>query len=90
MLYFMVNGEVKVVYKEQLLIKSSKVLKYVDYLLNVENEATRNWSRVILDVIRVRVQNKKDKYDGNYVPLYLTCKDKEAEMQRNSVFLRHS
>lgn len=40
-IYFMADGSVKKLSIEELLVKSSKELKYVHYLLRVKNQVTR-------------------------------------------------
>lgn len=59
MLYFIENREVKVLLREKLLMKPTKELKYVHYLLRVEYQTSRSWSNMIIDTIRRRIQFKK-------------------------------
>lgn len=68
------------------LMKSSKELKYVHYLLRVEHEASKRLSTNILETIRRKVLTNKVKYNGIYVPLYITYSGEEAEMPRNTAF----
>lgn len=72
---------------EELLIKSTKELKYVHYLLKVKNQVTKEWSEMILATIRRRFQDGGNKYDGNYRPLYINLKGDEVEMHKNEAFI---
>jgi len=60
-LYFLRDDKVKSFTLQQLLMKTVTELKYIHYLLRVENSVTRNWSSMILEVIRRRVMTKDDK-----------------------------
>lgn len=80
----MKNKSVKKISLQELLVKSTKELKYVHYLLKAGNEVSKLWSRMILSTIRKRFVDGEKRYYGNYTPLYLNTKDEEVEMQRNS------
>ncbi|KAL8093894.1 hypothetical protein AgCh_035687 [Apium graveolens] len=53
----------------------------------VENSVTRNWSSMILEVIRRRVMTKDDKYNGDYVPEYRTYTGQEMKMKKGAAVL---
>ena len=63
-------------------------LKYIHYLLRVEDKVTRNWSSMILESIRRRVMNKEDKYSGEYVPTYRNYTDQEMKMEKGAAVLK--
>ncbi|KAL8107977.1 hypothetical protein AgCh_024405 [Apium graveolens] len=87
-LYFFRDGKVKSFTLKQLLMKTVTELKYIHYLLRVENSVTRNWSLMILEVIRRRVMMKDDKYNGDYVPEYRTCTGQEMKMKKGATVLQ--
>ena len=80
----MKDGNVKSFTLQQLLLKTVTELKYIHYLLRVENEVTRNWSFMILDVIKRRAMTKDDYYNGDYVPVYRTYFGQERQMQKGA------
>lgn len=65
MIYFMVDGTIKVLSNEDLLIKPIKKLKYIHYLQRVTNKVTTEWSRMILSTIRRRILDGGRIYIGN-------------------------
>ena len=69
------------------MIKSTKELKYVHYLLRIKNQVTKEWSEMILTTIRKRILDGGIRYDGNYKPLYINFKGDEVEMQKNGAFI---
>ncbi|KAL8101171.1 hypothetical protein AgCh_033160 [Apium graveolens] len=87
-LYFFKDGKVKNFTIQQLLMKNVTELKYIHYLLRVENSVTRNWSSMILEVIRRRVMTKDDKYNGDYVPEYRTYTGQEIKMKKGAAVLQ--
>ncbi|KAL8102550.1 hypothetical protein AgCh_027165 [Apium graveolens] len=87
-LYFLRDGKVKCFTLQQLLMKTVTELKYIHYLLRVENSVTRNWSSMILEVIRRRVMTKDDKYNGDYIPMYRTYTGQEMKMKKGVVVLK--
>ena len=87
-LYFFRDGKVKSFTLQQLLMKTVTELKYIHYLLRVENKVTRNWSSMILEVIRRRVMTKDDKYNGDYVPKYRTYTGQEMQMKKGAAVLQ--
>ncbi|KAK1387259.1 hypothetical protein POM88_015437 [Heracleum sosnowskyi] len=85
LLYFMKDGCVKKMSIQELLIKSTKELKYVHYFLKKKNKVCKEWSGIILATIRQRFQDGGKKYDGKYTPVYLNLRDQEVEMQRGGI-----
>ncbi|KAK1393726.1 hypothetical protein POM88_012782 [Heracleum sosnowskyi] len=83
LLYFMKDGSVKVTSIQELLVKTTKELKYVHYLLKWKNEVCKEWSDMILSTIRRRFDEGKN-YNGDYTPMYLNLRDQDVEMQRGS------
>ncbi|KAK1371557.1 hypothetical protein POM88_037649 [Heracleum sosnowskyi] len=83
LLYFMKDGSVKKISIQELLVKTTKELKYVHYLLKWKNRVCKEWSDLILSTIRLRFDEGRN-YDGNYTPMYLNMRDQEVEMQRGS------
>ncbi|KAL8109728.1 hypothetical protein AgCh_025725 [Apium graveolens] len=87
-MYFFRDGRVKSFTLQQLLMKTVTELKYIHYLLRVENKVTRNWSSMILEVIRRRLMTKDDKYNGDYVPEYRTYTGQEMQMKKGAAMLQ--
>ncbi|KAL8098239.1 hypothetical protein AgCh_031116 [Apium graveolens] len=54
----------------------------------VENSVTRNWSSMILEVIRRKVMTKDDKYNSDYVPEYRTYTGQEMKMKKGAAVLQ--
>ena len=81
MIYFMKDGSVKILTHQELLIKSSKELMFVQYLLKKKEGVHENWNNMILSTIRRRGNMN---YNGEYVPMYLNDRDQEVRMQRNT------
>lgn len=84
MVYFLKGGSVEMITLQELLMKSTKELKYVHYLLKPKNQVYVSWSNMILNAIRKRIQDGSKNYDGNYAPLYISESGQEVEMQKNS------
>ncbi|KAK1371387.1 hypothetical protein POM88_037479 [Heracleum sosnowskyi] len=84
LIYFMKDGSVKRMSIQELLVKSTKELKYVHYLLKGKNEVCKEWSNIILSTIRQRFDGGRN-YDGEYTLMYLNLRGQEVEMQRGSV-----
>ncbi|KAK1384549.1 hypothetical protein POM88_022284 [Heracleum sosnowskyi] len=83
LLYFMKDGSVKIMSIQELLVKSTKKLKYVHYLLKWKNKVCKEWSYMILSTIRRRFDEGRN-YNGDYTPMYLNLKDQDVEMQRDT------
>ncbi|KAK1364805.1 hypothetical protein POM88_040366 [Heracleum sosnowskyi] len=83
LLYFMKNGSVKILSIQDLLVKTTKELKYFHYLLKWKNEVCKVWSDMILSTIRRRFHEGKN-YNGNYTPMYLNLRGQDVEMQRGT------
>jgi hypothetical protein len=83
-IYFMVDGSTKIISVQELLVKPTKELQYVLYLLKVKNRVTKEWSDMILSTIRKRFIDGTQLYDGNYTPLYIHLNGKEVEMKKKS------
>ncbi|KAK1387712.1 hypothetical protein POM88_015890 [Heracleum sosnowskyi] len=79
----MEDGSVKILSIQDLLIKTTKELKYVHYLLKWKNEVCKVWSDMILSTIRRRFLEGKN-YTGDYTPMYLNLRDQDVEMQRDT------
>lgn len=84
MIYFLHDNTTRVLPIEDLLIKSNKELKFVQYLLRVTNETTALWSRMILNTIRRRMVDGDGSYTGEYTPSYTDYSLKEVPMQKKS------
>ncbi|KAK1379283.1 hypothetical protein POM88_026027 [Heracleum sosnowskyi] len=84
LLYFMKDGSMKVISIQELLLKSTKELKYVHYLLKWKNRICKEWSNMILSTIRRRFDEGRN-YNGDYTPMYLNLRDQDVEMQRGTV-----
>ncbi|KAK1372998.1 hypothetical protein POM88_029191 [Heracleum sosnowskyi] len=82
LLYFMKDGSVKILSIQDLLMKTTKELKYVHYMLKWKNEVYV-WSDMILSTIRRRFLEGKN-YTGDYTPMYLNLRDQDVEMQRGT------
>ena len=80
----MKDGNVKCFTLQQLLLKTVIELKYIHYLLRVENKVTKNWSFMILDIIKRRALTKDDNYNGDYVPMYRTYLGQEVQMLKGA------
>ena len=80
MIYLMEDRSSKKLSIEELLIKSTKELKYVHYLLRLKNQVTKELSEIILATIRRRILDGVIRYDGNYKPLYINFKGDEVKM----------
>ncbi|KAK1359921.1 hypothetical protein POM88_044395 [Heracleum sosnowskyi] len=83
LLYFMKDGSVKILSIQDLLVKTTKELKYVHYLLKWKNEVCKVWSDMILSTIRRRF-HEGNNYNGNYTPMYLNLRGQDVEMQRGT------
>ncbi|KAK1365979.1 hypothetical protein POM88_041540 [Heracleum sosnowskyi] len=83
LLYFMKDGSVKILSIQDLLVKTTKELKYVHYLLKWKNKVCKEWSDMILSTIRRRFQEGKN-FNGNYTPMYLNLRGQDVEMQRGT------
>ncbi|KAK1378013.1 hypothetical protein POM88_024757 [Heracleum sosnowskyi] len=78
-LYFMKDGSVKKISIQELLVQTTKELKYVHYLLKWKNGVCKEWSDMILSTIRRRFDEGRN-YNGDYTPMYLNLRDQEVEM----------
>ncbi|KAK1404093.1 hypothetical protein POM88_003698 [Heracleum sosnowskyi] len=83
LLYFMRDGSVKILSIQDLLVKTTKELKYVHYLLKWKNKVCKEWSDIILSTIRRRFDEGRN-FNGDYTPMYLNLKDQDVEMQRGT------
>ncbi|KAK1379789.1 hypothetical protein POM88_026533 [Heracleum sosnowskyi] len=68
LLYFMKDGSVKKISIQELLVKSTKELKYVHYLLRCKNKVCKEWSDMILSTIRRRFDEGKN-FNGEDVEM---------------------
>ncbi|KAK1377273.1 hypothetical protein POM88_033466 [Heracleum sosnowskyi] len=84
LMYFMRDGSVKILSIQDLLVKTTKELKYVHYLLRWKNEVCKVWSDMILVTIRRRLDGNRN-FNGNYTPMYLNQRGQDVEMQRGTV-----
>ncbi|KAK1396951.1 hypothetical protein POM88_006814 [Heracleum sosnowskyi] len=83
LLYFMKDGSVKILSIQDLLVKTTKELKYVHYLVKWKNEVCKVWSDMILATIRRRLDGNRN-FNGNYTPMYLNQRGQDVEMQRGT------
>ncbi|KAK1362942.1 hypothetical protein POM88_038503 [Heracleum sosnowskyi] len=83
LLYFMKDGSVKILSIQDLLVKTTKELKYVHYLLKWKNEVCKVCSDMILSTIRRRFLEGRN-FNGNYTPMYLNLRGQDVEMQRGT------
>ncbi|KAK1394055.1 hypothetical protein POM88_013111 [Heracleum sosnowskyi] len=83
LMYFMKDGSVKVMPIQELLVKTTKELKYVHYLLKWKNKVCKEWSDMILSTIMRRFDEGRN-YNGDYTPMYLNLRDQDMEMQRGT------
>ncbi|KAK1351429.1 hypothetical protein POM88_054359 [Heracleum sosnowskyi] len=83
LLYFMKDGSVKILSIQDLLVKTTKELKYVHYLLKWKNEVCKVWSDMILATIRRRFLEGKN-FNGNYIPMYINLRGQDVEMQKGT------
>ncbi|KAK1390006.1 hypothetical protein POM88_018184 [Heracleum sosnowskyi] len=83
LLYFMRDGSVKILSIQDLLVKTTKELKYVHYLLRWKNEVCKVWSDMILSTIRRRLDGNRN-FNGDYTPMYLNQRGQDVEMQRGT------
>ncbi|KAK1352207.1 hypothetical protein POM88_053471 [Heracleum sosnowskyi] len=83
LLYFMKDGSVKILSIQDLLMKTTKELKYVHYLLRWKNQVCKVWSDMILSTIRRRL-NGNSNFNGDYTPMYLNQRGQDVEMQRGT------
>ncbi|KAK1369607.1 hypothetical protein POM88_035699 [Heracleum sosnowskyi] len=84
LLYFMRDGSVKILSIQDLLVKTTKELKHVHYLLRWKNEVCKVWSDMILSTIRRRLDGNRN-FNGDYTPMYLNQRGQDMEMQRGTV-----
>ncbi|KAK1388151.1 hypothetical protein POM88_016329 [Heracleum sosnowskyi] len=80
LLYFMRDSSVKILSIQDLLVKTTKELKYVHYLLRWKNEVCKVWSDMILSTIRRRLDGNIN-FNGDYTPMYLNQRGQDVEMQ---------
>ncbi|KAK1364445.1 hypothetical protein POM88_040006 [Heracleum sosnowskyi] len=83
LLYFMKDGSVKILFIQDLLMKTTQELKYVHYLLRWKNQVYKEWSDMILSTIRRRLDGNSN-FNGNYTPMYLNQRGQDVEMQRGT------
>ncbi|KAK1369592.1 hypothetical protein POM88_035684 [Heracleum sosnowskyi] len=83
LLYFMKDGSVKVMTIQELLVKTTKELKYVHYLLRWKNKVCKEWSDMILSTIKRRLDEGRN-FNGDYTPMYLNLRGQDVEMQRGT------
>ncbi|KAK1357004.1 hypothetical protein POM88_050260 [Heracleum sosnowskyi] len=83
LLYFMKDGSVKILSIQDLLMKTTQELKYVHYLLRSKNQICKEWSDMILSIIRRRLDGNSN-FNGNYIPMYLNQRGQDVEMQRGT------
>ena len=57
MIYFLDDGTTRVLSMEDLMIKTTKELKYIHYHLIVTNKVTEIWSSIILSNMKKRIMN---------------------------------
>ncbi|KAK1368062.1 hypothetical protein POM88_034154 [Heracleum sosnowskyi] len=81
--YYMKDGSVKILSIQDLLVKTTKELKYVHYLLRWKNEVCTVWSDMIFATIRRRLDGNRN-FNGNYTPMYLNQRGQDVEMQRGT------
>ncbi|KAK1378500.1 hypothetical protein POM88_025244 [Heracleum sosnowskyi] len=79
LLYFMRDGSVKILSIQDLLVKTTKELKYVHYLLRWKNEVCKVWSDMILSTIKRRLDGNRN-FNGDYTPMYLNQRGQDVEM----------
>ncbi|KAL8148092.1 hypothetical protein AgCh_005437 [Apium graveolens] len=65
------EDQVQVLSYDELMMMSTKELKYNNYLLMVENQASQDWSDLIFYAIRRRILDRGFEYFGHYIPMYM-------------------
>ncbi|KAK1380754.1 hypothetical protein POM88_027498 [Heracleum sosnowskyi] len=83
LMYFMKDGSVKILFIQDLLMKTTQELKYVHYLSRLKNQMCKVWSDMVLSTIRRRLDGNSN-FNDNYTPMYLNQRCQDVEMQRGT------
>ena len=87
MIYFLIDKTTRVLSMEDLLMKTTKELKYVHYILKVKDKTTEIWSNIILSKIRKRIMDGSSSYDGKYIPTNIEWSNNEVKMKEKSAVI---
>ena len=83
------NDQIQVLSLDEPMIMSTKELKYIHYLLRVEDETSRLLSSMILANITRRILDNDLYYFGSYVPKYINFREQEVKLKKGEAVIEN-